>query len=369
MLKKRILFAGELISSHAQSWMSLFDSYPDIEISGFNIPQSEFPVDLRYPLYGKAARWGYFKNKRRDLGRYLFDYAVNDFKPQIIHTFGAFPTAEYLLDRLETRSPKVKWVAQVRGGPDVYINRFDEHKQSILKRIMKSCDLYIADNEKNYEIARELGIDPRKIYPHGIVPGTGGVDLKKFADAKTPSQSQRQVVWTKAYEWFESKGVCVLEAIRLAFDELKDAKFIFIATNPELRTWVKLLPEKIQRQIIIHDRIPREDLLKLMKCSRVVMAPSLLEGIPNSLYESMAARSVPLFSPLETYRHLFEDKKNILYARNLYPHEISNALLTAFGSDELADEIAENNLDLIQKIANRDIIAQNVVSAYREMAL
>ncbi len=348
--------------------MSLFDSFPQIEVAGFNVPHSEFPPHCKYPVYGKNARWGYFPKNRRALGLSLFDHAIRNFSPRILHTFGAFPTAEYLLERLEKRPSALKWVAQVRGGPDVVINRLDLRKKEILKRIFKSCDLLIADNDKNYQIAQELGLDSRKVYPYGIVPGTGGVQLNDFSAAKLPSASARQVVWTKAYEWFESKGVCVLEAIKLVSEKLPDVKFIFLAANPEMKTWIQLLPEKVKKQIEIKDRIPRAELFMLMMNSRVVMAPSLLEGIPNALYEAMAAQAVPLFSPLETYRHLFEESQNIFYARNLYPEEIAEALLKAFESDELVDRMAKNNLELIQKIANRQTIAQNMVKVYQEFS-
>jgi len=81
----------------------------------------------------------------------------------------------------------------------------------------------------------------------------------------------------------------------------------------------------------------------------------------------MAAQCVPIYSPLETYQDKFIDNKNILYARNLFPQEIAEALVTALNDDVLADKIAAENISYIDKIANRKNIADNLVTLYKNL--
>ena len=115
---------------------------------------------------------------------------------------------------------------------------------------------------------------------------------------------------------------------------------------------------------MIYDRIPREELLHKIKHARVLLAPSLSDGIPNSLYEAMAAGVAPIVSPLKSFSRIFTNNNNVLYARNLYPKEIAKALITLMNDDDLVNRIAENNYTLVKKIADRNIIRQRAIEYY-----
>jgi len=366
--KIRILFVGEIISSHAQSWMRLLDREPQsFDIQCFTVPRAPYPKNSPFKnIFDKFRKIDSPKIPALVHSKML-EFIIMTYKPHIIHTFAAFPTVAFYMPVFKKYRHRFKWVSQVRGGSDVYINRFDPVKNDILRDLFKECDVLIADNEINYNIASELGIDTSKKWHYGIAPGTGGVDLLEFSAALSPSKSQKRVTWPQAYEGFESKGLPVLEAIKIAWPKIKGTQFIFTAGNAELNGHLRFLPKEISDHIDVRDRIARPEMLKLMQQSRVVMAPSLLEGIPNTLYESMAAQCVPIYSPLETYQDKFIDNKNILYARNLFPQEIAEALVTALNDDVLADKIAAENISYIDKIANRKNIADNLVTLYKNL--
>ena len=148
---------------------------------------------------------------------------------------------------------------------------------------------------------------------------------------------------------------------------ISGTKFVFTAVDDTVRHAVSGLPEDIRSHIDLHQRIPRPVMLGLMKRSRVVMAPSLLEGIPNALYEAMAAQCVPVFSSLPTYRDLCTADENIIYAANLNSEEIAAGLIRALTDDALADKIAAANTLLVARIANRRQIAENIIRLYREL--
>ena len=364
--KIRVLFLGEMISSHAQSWMGLLDYAPgEFRILGFGVPNSPYPAQSPYKNFG-----GKFVTSPivpAFVRAILLHLVIRIFRPDIIHSFGAFPAAALYAPVITKYRKNTKWVMQVRGGPDVFINHRDKIKGAVLQDLFAKCDVLIADNHINYDIARQLGIAPDKCWTYGIAPGTGGVDPSEFQDAAAPTRSQRQVIWPKAYEGMESKGLPVVEAIRLAWPKIVGTKFIFTAADHHIQQAVSQLPEDIKSHIEIHRRIPRAEMLRLMKQSRVVMAPSLLEGIPNALYEAMAAQCVPVFSPLPTYQDIFIQDQNILYAANLNPEEIAASLIRALTDDELADKIAAANKVLVAQIANRRKIADNLIRLYRDL--
>ena len=132
--------------------------------------------------------------------------------------------------------------------------------------------------------------------------------------------------------------------------------------------WFWSLPEEIRANCYPNERIPRAGLLDLMTKSRVMLAPSLVDGVPNAMYEAMAAGAFPIVSPLETIRPLVAEERNVLFARNLYPHEIASALVRAMNDDAMVDEAAQRNLALVRRVANRTAIRERVIDLYERLA-
>jgi glycosyltransferase involved in cell wall biosynthesis len=141
-----------------------------------------------------------------------------------------------------------------------------------------------------------------------------------------------------------------------------------IGMIPETRMWYWNLPERIRQVCHPEDRIPRDKMLALMVQARVMLAPSLVDGTPNSMFEAMAAGAFPIVSPLETIRPLVENERNVLFARNLYPDEIAEALCRAMSDDDFVDRAAERNLEIVYKKANRSEIRPRVIEYYERLA-
>ncbi len=118
-------------------------------------------------------------------------------------------------------------------------------------------------------------------------------------------------------------------------------------TTETTKMWFKTLPEEILKNTQVFERIPRHEALDFMVRARVILAPSLVDGIPNTLYEAMACGAFPIVSPLETIKTVVMEETNVLFARNLYPEEIAAALVKAMQEDFLVDQATRNNLELV----------------------
>jgi glycosyltransferase involved in cell wall biosynthesis len=99
-----------------------------------------------------------------------------------------------------------------------------------------------------------------------------------------------------------------------------------------------------------------------------MLAPSLVDGTPNSMFEAMATGAFPILSPLETITPLLDNGSNALFARNLYPTEIGEALVRAMTDDALVDAAAELNLAKARQLADRDVIRPRVLGLYETLA-
>ena len=184
-----------------------------------------------------------------------------------------------------------------------------------------------------------------------------------------PSRRERVIVWPKAYECVWSKAQPVLEALQLAWDRIRPCTLHLLAMNADVYPWFKALPEEIRAQCrFSRQRVPRAEVFQLLSKARVLLAPSLVDGIPNSLYEAMACGALPIVSPLVTIKTAVEAERNVLFARNLYPQEIAEALVRAMSDDALADAAVERNLELVARLADRARIGPAVADYYRRLA-
>ena len=384
----RILFVGELQSSHARSWIDLLSAKSIFSVEGVHLGGGDcdvgFPARnalptgrslpvrilrrldrLRYASWTEDIRDFYtYGDPTSQIGAVLA--ALREFEPHIVHTFGFTPAALLYGTVPETLRAGVRWVLQTRGGSDVAYTRRNAGWQRLFRRFLPQADIVLCDNLENYRIFEALGIQVTRSARLSFVPGTGGIDCKDFEPVKPLHQRERLLIWNKAYESRWSKALPVLEGLHIAWDAIAPVKCIFTAVDMEMRDHVRLLSEEMQKSIELYDRIPRAEMLSLMREARVILAPSLVDGIPNTLYEAMAAGAIPVVSPLPSIAPHFADGENVFYARNLYPEEIASAVIRAFASPHVGDMVTANR-DLVERMASREMIAQAVTAMYLDV--
>ena len=393
--RPRILFIGHAESTHAHAWIDLLAG-ADLNVRMFALPGGVPPdswevrtyvstptsqrLDSRtrrrlYPA-GRLARapkraYARLVSSDRAVGQRWLAQVIRDWKPNVIHTLGLDPAGEFYFDTrkecgVETMA---SWVAQTRGGSDLALARFDEARVTRLAAVLRASDCILSDNAVNYEIARDMGVRADQLSPIGTVPGTGGVDIDALRSTATGHPSSRSVIlWPKAYECPWSKALPVFEALVTHWDRLPPCELHLLAMESETRMWFRALPPHIKQACRVDDRIPRREVLHLMGRARVMLAPSLVDGTPNSMFEAMATGALPILSPLDTIRPLVRDGSNVLFARNLYPDEIGEALVRGMHDDALVDSAADRNLALVRQLADRSTIRPRVVGLYESLA-
>jgi glycosyltransferase involved in cell wall biosynthesis len=396
--KPKILFIGLGESSHTHSWIDLLND-ADFNVRLFALPygsppphwptktylteygQKEINPANRLYLFGSGKLKRFAERSAATLLRRPWSAGtlveswlaeiIRQWQPNIIHTLGLEHGGDFYFDvrRKYELDGFGKWVLQIRGGSDLALRRLDPELRSRTAEVLRSCDLLINDNQYNVLIARELGVSDKQLASITPVPGTGGIDVDALATRRLapPSQS-RLILWPKAYECPWSKALPVFEALQICGEQIQQCEIYILATTSETREWYLALPAAIRDRCRMEGRVPRERVFELMTRARVMLAPSLVDGVPNSLYEAMAAGALPIVSPLETIQPLVENERNVLFARNLYPNEIADALTRAITDDRLVDAVAEQNLPLVRRIANRQDIRKKVINFYEEVA-
>jgi glycosyltransferase involved in cell wall biosynthesis len=429
--KPKILFIGSPFSTHTHAWVDLLsatdfnvrlfssgDGYPPHSwkvktyLTALHVPEGLdpgtrvcfFPTPEAYkhfgPRGGKALRivdrttriffrllwavirnqskkaisrggWGFLRAKEDSQERWLAQI-IREWRPDLIHTLGLDPASLFYFSvRRDFELAGIgTWILQLRGGSDLSLSHLDPEAVDRIGPVLLACDQLVSDNRVNFQIARKMGVKEEQISLISPVPGTGGVDVEPLRSrwGGLPSTRERIVIWPKTYECPWSKALPVFEALRLAWDRIKPCTIYMLTVNPEAKMWFFTLPDEIRTNCRTFTGIPREEVISLMTRSRVMLAPSLIDGVPNSLYEAMACGSFPIVSPLETITPIVKNEKNVLFARNLYPEEIADRLVRAMMDDRLVDDAANLNVELVTKLADRREIEHRVVDYYRKLA-
>jgi glycosyltransferase involved in cell wall biosynthesis len=301
-----------------------------------------------------------------------FSRIIKSWRPDLIHTLGLEPASYYYYDVRKKYNLEAigKWIVQVRGGPDLALNRLLPEFSQKIRSVFRECDQVIADNRQNYEYALEMGLPRDRICDLGALPGSGGIDVERLKSQwqEPPSARERIIVWPKAYECPQSKALPVFEALKLAWSWLAPCKICMFAADQETMLWFQALPQSIKDSSCISYRVPRDEVLASIVRARVMLAPSILDGVPNSLYEAMAGGAFPIVSPLETITPIVREGENVLFARNLYPEEIAAALVRAMSDDALVDQASRNNSTLVSQVANRASIIPKITGYYDRLS-
>jgi glycosyltransferase involved in cell wall biosynthesis len=303
-------------------------------------------------------------------GRWLAKI-LRAWRPDIIHTLGIVQGGEFYLNvrRRFGLEGIGKWVLQTRGGSDLPLTHLNPQRRERLISILGSCDQLICDNEQDLHIARELGVCEEQLATIAPVPGTGGIAIESLREKWLGvTSSRRSIVWPKAYDSPWGKMLPTFEALTMVWDQIQPCEIHMLSMNAESNLWYWSLPEAIRRSCRPRERVARAEVLELLPRARVMLAPTLIDGIPNSLYEAMACGAFPILSPIETILSAVKNEENVLFARNLYPHEIADALARAMTDDALVDAAAQKNLDLVRRIASRDLIRPRVIEFYEKLA-
>ena len=395
--RPKILFIGFGESTHTHAWIDLLkESRLNVRLfalHSMHLPSEHWNVKTYVTTYtskrldprnrrrlypaGKPGRfckrmlaqflWG----GPAELEEYWLARIISQWRPDIIHTLGLEP-AGYLYARTRDRFKLAgigKWVLQLRGGSDLSLSRLDPERSEMLATVIRQCTQLISDNVVNIHYVKVMGVKEEQIASLTPVPGTGGVDISTLVRLqKTHPVKRRLILWPKAYDSPWSLALPVFEAIKMSWERLQPCQIQMLAMTESTRMWYWALPQSIRQHCHMTERVPRQQVFELMAQARVMLAPSLVDGIPNTMFEAMATGTFPIVSPLETIRTVVEHEKNVLFARNLYPHEIADALCRAMTDDTLVDQAAESNLTLVRNIADREILGPRIIEYYERLA-
>jgi len=149
-----------------------------------------------------------------------------------------------------------------------------------------------------------------------------------------------------------SKTKCAINfvySIPLIIEKQKDLKFI-IGGNGELYEKIEkyIIAQGINRCVKLVGWIPNDKLPEYLNDLKLIVLPSLSEGLPNIILESMSCNTPVLSTDVGGIPDVIKNKKTGFIMEENSPQRIAESVIEAIKSPELT-KIAENAKKIIEK--------------------
>ncbi|MEM2179039.1 MAG: glycosyltransferase family 4 protein [Candidatus Methanomethylicaceae archaeon] len=167
------------------------------------------------------------------------------------------------------------------------------------------------------------------------------IDLKIIPE-KGIKEYDKQIVYVGRLS--KEKGVDILIK---AFEEIEDCHLLIIGDGPERNTLIKFA--KGNPRIHFLGYKPREEAIKYIKGSDILVLPSRQEGLSTTILEAMACKTPVIATNVGGNPEIIEHMKTGILVKSENIQEIKEAIKLLLENKELAKKIKEEAYNLIIK--------------------
>jgi glycosyltransferase involved in cell wall biosynthesis len=177
------------------------------------------------------------------------------------------------------------------GGSDVLLLTADKSRQRVIQQVLTSADAIVTVNQdlKNKVVAR--GLDDHKVH---VV--RRGLDLKRFypgdraeARRRLNLPSERKILlWVGRMEPVKGLPVLLTALQQLKQDGVDCHTLLIGAGGQSDVIEAEVNTRDLNDRVSLLGAVAHEKLADYYRCANLVVLPSLSEGVPNVLLESMA---------------------------------------------------------------------------------
>lgn len=253
---------------------------------------SEIPDAINYKVNSKLEKYKYFILNLLRLKRIPKELEKTqpllEYRPTIIHLLTS-RTFENIEPYLQTK--KVRLIVSFRGY-DINVFPFESDSNKLLtqKIFQKAHKLHFV-SKALMDTAISLGADAQKciVVRRSVKVGTDELRPKPKISKKVVILSVGRLVWEKGY-YYGLKTMAILKGKGYNFEY----RIIGEGVDKEmLRFHIKRL--KLSNQVKFLGQLSHQDVKAMMQEVDIYFQPSVIEGIPNSIFEAMFY-SLPIVS-------------------------------------------------------------------------
>jgi glycosyltransferase involved in cell wall biosynthesis len=390
----RILFVAMAESVHTARWVGQlggrdWDIHVFDAMSGSLIPQltdvtaHTFYRPSRSTCNAKEVHWvcssplvaGFIRHRLPALARLLWPSRIDSLtrlvkslNPDIIHSLEMQNESYAVLEakrRMGVDLP-VPWIYSSWGSDLYYFASKPEHERRT-RAVLGACDYYIADCQRDVELASKFGFKGKVM---GVLPAVGGFDIPDMRRWVQPGNvCARRVIAVKGFQGWAGRALVALQALQLCADALRNYRVVVYGADSQ----VELASREVAKATGLNIEVWRrggtgpDEIVRLFGGSRLAVAVSVSDGTPISMLEAMVMGAFPIQSDTVSTGEWIKHGKNGLLVPAEDPEAIAAAIRWGLSDDALVDGAARFNAKVARERLDIDVIRPKIIAIYEEV--
>lgn len=219
------------------------------------------------------------------------------------------------------------------------------------EKSLKWVDKITVVSKKTKEYYLERGFEVEYI-PNAI-------DLKIIPE-KGIKEYENQIVYVGRLS--KEKGVDILIK---AFEEIEDYHLLIIGDGPERNKLIKIAKENPRIHFLGYK--PREEAIKYIKGSDILVLPSRQEGLSTTILEAMACKTPVIATNVGGNLEIIEHMKTGIIVKSENIQEIKEAIKLLLENKEIKMKIVENAYNIVLEEYEWSKIIKKYIRIYNEV--
>jgi hypothetical protein len=400
----KILFIAETTSIHSARWINqlkdtswdvhVFQSSsicpsinPEFRTGIFHLPdQSTNPTNtqVKYST-SSSSNPGLRKiikllpSTKDFIHTYYLAGLIKRLKPDVIHLLGINVNwrnqSRSLLEARRMLSGQLKApLIYSSWGTDLeYFPKLSKKNREDVVQVLKNCDYYVAECQKDAHLAQDMGLAGKFA---GFFPAFGGFPIRDiYLHQKSGATSFRKTIYIKGRDKEGKSGtdrigraMTAMKAISICQDILSGCRIIIGQASESVADEAAVLSATTELNIQLLPRLSYSSILRILGASRLALALTINDGLPSTLVESMALGAFPIHSDLESIREWIQNGINGFLVEPENPEALSIAIRRALADDNLVDNAAQINKQIIEDKLSENVILPKVIELYERVA-
>jgi len=281
--------------------------------------------------------------------------------PDFIHALELQHAGYLTMRALADKSITTPFIATNYGSDIYWFQQFPRHKAKI-QSILHRADLYSAECQRDYLLARNLGFEGVEL-PLG--PNAGGVELAgNHFGFQAPSK--RKAIAIKGYHGWVGRALVALDAVESLHHELRDYEIVVYSANLKVARRALQIGKKLGLRVSVHKKnsLSHQEVLDIFGKARIYVGLSLSDGISTSLLEAMSMGAFPIQTSTSCADEWITPGKSGVLIRTLNADEVLSAIELALKDDAFVDEAVEINKEALRSKANPEALKQSAKAFY-----
>ena len=263
-------------------------------------------------------------------------------KPDIVHSHFCYPDGYGILKTV--KKWKVPFIVHVRGGYRLATGKAYNSIKNKMLETLNYADKIIAVSHSVKAEYIKMGINKNKIV---VIPN--GTNLKKFkpmdkniAREKLNIDTDKKIILFIGYLRFR-KGVNYLIDAIPKIIKVHDAQFVIIGEGDMKKKLIQqAINLKVDKYIKFIEPRPHDEIPMWLNASDFLILPTLAEGRPNVVLESMACEKTIIASNVDGVPELINGGETGILIPPKDVNAISENIIKLLKDDDLVNKMGKN---------------------------